>query len=42
MPKFISKTFSVIKVGFHNSKVQTPSFLFIVMDVKSLFLNFAH
>ena len=39
--QFISKAFSVIKVGFHNSKVKTRSFLVIIMGVKPRFSNFA-
>ena len=38
--QFISKTFSEIKIEFHNSKVITRSFLFIIMGVKPLFPNF--
>ena len=37
----ISKTFLVIKVGFHNWKVKTRSFLDIMIGVKQLFSNFA-
>ena len=31
--QFISKTFSVIKIGFHNSKVKAGSFLLIIMII---------
>ena len=39
--QFILKAFSVIKVGFHNSKVKTRSFLVIIIGVKPLFSSFA-
>ena len=38
--QFIPKSFSVM-VGFHNLKVKTRSFLFIIMGMKPLFSNFA-
>ena len=38
--QFISKTFSVIDVGFHNSKVKARSFLFIIICVKPFLSNF--
>ena len=39
--QYIAKTFSVIKIGFHISKVKTRSFLFIAIGVKPLFSKFA-
>ena len=39
--RFISKIFSVINVGFHDSKVKTRSFFVIIIGVKPLFSNFA-